>query len=63
MEKYGVMKIMTCITCGTTMHVRNGITEPEIEKLSHITEGHLHVWKEESEDEQVSDQSGDVQPG
>jgi len=62
MEKYGVMKELACITCGTTLQVRNNITDPEIEKLSQVTDGHLHVWKEVAEDEQVSDQSGDVQP-
>lgn len=62
MEKYGVMKVLACVTCGMEMHVRNGITEPEMEKLSQITEGHLHVWKEIAEDEQVSNQSGNIQP-
>lgn len=62
MEKYGVMKVLQCIGCECIIHVPSNITDPELEKLSFITEGHVHVWKElQEEDERTQNKSADIQ--
>lgn len=62
MDKYGVMKVLECITCNCTIHVRNNVTDVELDKLAYVTEGHVHVWREMKDDEPGKDKSGDVQP-
>jgi hypothetical protein len=60
MEKYGVMKVLKCTGCDEVFTVRSNITDLEMDKLAVLKEGHLHTWKEVSDED--ADQSTNIQP-